>query len=585
VAADDGASTAFGTPVTITPLANDSDPDGDPLAITAVTQGANGRVVLNADGTLGYTPDAGFSGLDRFSYTVADPFGGSASASVTVAVQASPDAPVAAADAAETIWGTPVTLDVLENDSATLGGELAVIATSQGGHGAVVLNADGTVSYTPEPGFVGTDVFGYTIREGDGLTASGLVEVTILRGELVWTNESGDGDWNNPQNWDQGVVPTPEDVVIIPDAAGAPVFEGDTTLTSLKLFDELLVNNGTLTLTGASSIEETGNLILDGVVLDGTATLVNVGTLTLRDGAVRLALDNQGTIVADGGTLDAGDGTLVNDGLIIIPAGKTLDVEAATFLNRGEIQGHGVLNVRVPVFVNEGNLSPGSSPGIFSIDGDYTQSAAGVLTIELGGAAPGVSHDQLVVSGTATLAGELRFVLLNGYVPSAADNLVILRAASIVGDFSSVSGLPPGMSFSIRGGFQSAVSPTVLVSPPLSGGGALPAVDATILMPPPEPNFLESDFNDWLYGEESWRVDIDSLMDLLAGDLLGSMEGGEQLAEADTGEGSTETANDAVDYDAPTLEASLRKAAEGFSAEQRAILEVLMQAQNLLRCG
>jgi hypothetical protein len=208
-----------------------------------------------------------------------------------------------------------------------------------------------------------------------------------------------------------------------------------------------------------------------------------------------------------------------------------------------------------------------------------------VLTIELGGAEPGVSYDQLVVSGTATLDGELRFVLLNGYVPNAADNLVILRAASIVGDFASVSGLPPGMSFSIRGGFQSAVSPTVPVAPAVFGAPAMPGVEPAVLGPAPEPSLLDTGLTEWLYGEESWRVDIDSLMDLLAGDLLGDIASGEQLAAADDAAGSTETASDAVDYDVPTLEASLRKAAEGFSAEQRAILEVLMQAQNLLRCG
>jgi CSLREA domain-containing protein len=102
-AGNDSAATAFETAVVIDALGNDSDPDGDPLAIAAVTQGANGTVAIDDNGTpddatddrLVYTPDAGFSGEDVFSYTVADGRGGAALAQVTVAVAAAePDASI-----------------------------------------------------------------------------------------------------------------------------------------------------------------------------------------------------------------------------------------------------------------------------------------------------------------------------------------------------------------------------------------------------------------------------------------------------------------------------------------------------------
>ncbi|WP_327006182.1 cadherin-like domain-containing protein [Dactylosporangium sp. NBC_01737] len=57
---------------TITPLDNVTDPDGDPLKVVGVTQPANGSAVLNADGTVTYTPDRGFAGADSFAYTVTD---------------------------------------------------------------------------------------------------------------------------------------------------------------------------------------------------------------------------------------------------------------------------------------------------------------------------------------------------------------------------------------------------------------------------------------------------------------------------------------------------------------------------------
>ncbi|MDP5293448.1 Ig-like domain-containing protein [Oceanimonas sp. CHS3-5] len=82
-AMDDSAETAKKSTVTIAVLANDTDPDGDLLSITSISQPAHGQVNLQADGTLSYRPDRRFSGSDSFSYTVSD---GTASASAQVAV-------------------------------------------------------------------------------------------------------------------------------------------------------------------------------------------------------------------------------------------------------------------------------------------------------------------------------------------------------------------------------------------------------------------------------------------------------------------------------------------------------------------
>lgn len=69
-------------------LANDVDPDGDPLTITAVTQPEHGTVTIIANGTaLRYTPEDGYLGTDRFSYTISDGRGGTASAEVTLTVE------------------------------------------------------------------------------------------------------------------------------------------------------------------------------------------------------------------------------------------------------------------------------------------------------------------------------------------------------------------------------------------------------------------------------------------------------------------------------------------------------------------
>jgi len=90
VAQADTATTAPGQPVTVNVLANDSDPDGNTLSVTAATPGQHGSTTRNPDGTITYTPQAGFTGTDTFSYTVGDGKGGTATATVTVTVASVP---------------------------------------------------------------------------------------------------------------------------------------------------------------------------------------------------------------------------------------------------------------------------------------------------------------------------------------------------------------------------------------------------------------------------------------------------------------------------------------------------------------
>ena len=92
VAADDFATTGEDTPVTIDVLANDSDPDGDPLAVSdcesPTPQG--GVVGCASTGPCTYTPPAAFSGTDTFTYTASDGRSGTGTATVTVEVVTTP---------------------------------------------------------------------------------------------------------------------------------------------------------------------------------------------------------------------------------------------------------------------------------------------------------------------------------------------------------------------------------------------------------------------------------------------------------------------------------------------------------------
>ncbi len=85
VAAADTVSVAGGTSVLVNVLANDRDPDTDLLFLKAVSTPAHGAAVIQ-NNQVNYTPQAGFSGTDSFTYTVDDRFGGITTATVSVTV-------------------------------------------------------------------------------------------------------------------------------------------------------------------------------------------------------------------------------------------------------------------------------------------------------------------------------------------------------------------------------------------------------------------------------------------------------------------------------------------------------------------
>ncbi len=94
VAKDDKGQTNQGTSTNINVVANDSDPDGDPLVITRFSQGENGTVTCNTnDGVCTYTPNDGFTGEDSFTYTISDGKGGKDTARVRIIVRPSPAPP------------------------------------------------------------------------------------------------------------------------------------------------------------------------------------------------------------------------------------------------------------------------------------------------------------------------------------------------------------------------------------------------------------------------------------------------------------------------------------------------------------
>jgi hypothetical protein len=182
IALPDMANTTRNKEVKIRVLLNDVDPDGGPLKVIAVSQGENGRVTISDSKEVKYKPAPYFFGCDKFTYTIIDREGGAASAQVTVNVIGRRGAPTAVPDEATTTRNTPVNIPVLANDTDPEGDRLIVVNVTQGTHGSVSINPDGTVRYEPFPDFAGIDSFTYAISDGfDGAFAC-TVTVTVATG-------------------------------------------------------------------------------------------------------------------------------------------------------------------------------------------------------------------------------------------------------------------------------------------------------------------------------------------------------------------------------------------------------------------
>jgi hypothetical protein len=184
VAVDDTANVPAGSanrPINV--LANDSDRDGNPLTVTAVTQPASGSVTIASGGThVIFT--SGAAGAATFDYTVSSTMPGNAAktdtGTVTINVHDGNAAPVAVNDTATVAPNSGATaINVLANDSDSNNDIVNISAVTQPPDGLVTVNAAGTsLSYTPNAAFFGNDTFTYTVTDGVA-NATGTVTVIV----------------------------------------------------------------------------------------------------------------------------------------------------------------------------------------------------------------------------------------------------------------------------------------------------------------------------------------------------------------------------------------------------------------------
>jgi len=168
------------TAYVINVLDNDTDIDDDALTVTTATA-PNGSVVINTDGTLTYTGDTNYNGTDIITYTISDGNGGESTATVTVGISAVNDDPIATDDTAITVDEDTASdaINVLGNDSDAADGDTLSVAAATATNGSVVINADGTLTYTGNADFNGADTITYTVSDGNGGTDTATVGVTV----------------------------------------------------------------------------------------------------------------------------------------------------------------------------------------------------------------------------------------------------------------------------------------------------------------------------------------------------------------------------------------------------------------------
>jgi uncharacterized repeat protein (TIGR01451 family) len=294
VANDDSDTTNAGTPVTTPVVGNDTDPDGtvDPTTVTVVTPPANGTVSVDpVTGDVTYTPTPGFFGTDIYTYTVLDNDSlVSNVATVTIDVNAPP---LADDDSSSTDAGTPVTTPVVGNDTDPDGtvDPTTVTILANPGNGTVTVNpVTGDATYTPAPGFFGTDTYTYTVQDDDGLV-SNVATVTIdVNAPPVADDDSSSTDAGTPVTTpvvgndtdpDGTVDPTTVTVVANPSDGVVSVdpVTGDVTYTPNPGFGGI----DTYTYT----------------VLDDDGFVSNVATVTIDVNAPPVANDDSGSTDED----------------------------------------------------------------------------------------------------------------------------------------------------------------------------------------------------------------------------------------------------------------------------------------------
>ncbi|MBX7132041.1 MAG: tandem-95 repeat protein [Fimbriimonadaceae bacterium] len=216
---------------------NDIEPSGILYCFPISTPPYAEDFSFDFDGSFIYRPWRGFGGLDKFEYVVFDGFEFSLPATVWITV-----APIAITPAPDQFTVRRDTLKprtwpgVLENDSSSMNGLSAVLASPPSHADWFNLYPDGTVSYRPAPGFVGIDYFTYRVFDGRTLSIPTTVTVTVTGGNRI---PIGVSDYYGATSGQARTIPSPgvlhNDVDLDGNALSAQLLSPPTGFSNFSL--------------------------------------------------------------------------------------------------------------------------------------------------------------------------------------------------------------------------------------------------------------------------------------------------------------------------------------------------------------
>jgi hypothetical protein len=163
-------------------LANDTGAEGNTLNAILVKGAFFGTIHLNVNGSFSYIPHTGYVGIDTFTYKANDGTADSNIATVTITVNAPYTPPVANNDNYNTPENTQLNIPapgVLVNDTRAAGTTITAAKVTNPSDGTLTLSANGSFSYTPNTGYVGTDTFTYKANDGTADSNIATISITV----------------------------------------------------------------------------------------------------------------------------------------------------------------------------------------------------------------------------------------------------------------------------------------------------------------------------------------------------------------------------------------------------------------------
>ncbi len=245
------------------------------------------------------------------------------------------------------------------------------------------------------------------------------------------------GGWSTAGNWTPGGIPDDNNTTAV---FGDAISESRVVYTTA----DVTVNAVQFASAHAYAVTGIGTITLAAGTV-ATAIDVFLGDHQFQ-AAVKLDADMSATIGAGSSLtmnnlLDLNGNTLTKQGSGTLNINNRLvsGVGGSVVGNGGTIRGDGTVGGDLS---NNAAVAPGNSPGILSVDGNYTQSAGGTLEIELAsnGGVAGIDHDRLAVTLAASLDGTLDLQLDGGYTPTIGDSFAgIVTAGALSGQFATTS--------------------------------------------------------------------------------------------------------------------------------------------------